>query len=249
MLALINLIIRRTRLAFRTPARLALFPLLSQSGCFILQLPTGFYSHCCGRGSEPARQKPACQEPCLQRALPAESPACAPPAVRAGGGGWSCPGPQTKQLGGVLGYLGSGGSCPVLPLEGEPVGAERLEGADLGRWRWGWALLPPWRSPQPRVIPRPGAPRLFSPCPKPVTPPPTKLHRGQQGQARPWQGGVGRPGCGTQSTRSPSHRAGPPRASPGGAAGPSRRGAGRRAGVRPCQAPRIAGVCLNSPSR
>lgn len=89
MLALINLIIRRTRLAFRTPARLALFPLLSQSGCFILQLPTGFYSHCCRSGSEPSRREQ--RERGSARGPPTAAPGRAGPGGKQRAGGRSRP--------------------------------------------------------------------------------------------------------------------------------------------------------------
>lgn len=122
MLALINLIIRRTRLAFRTPARLALFPLLSQSGCFILQLPTGFYSHCCGSGSEPSRREQRERGWIRPRPPDGRAVLCRPGGKqRAGRGGTSRP-----RSGGGMGpgvRAGGAGVGGQLSYRGVPKGA------------------------------------------------------------------------------------------------------------------------------
>lgn len=135
MLALINLIIRRTRLAFRTPARLALFPLLSQSGCFILQLPTGFYSRGCGRGSELARQPAACQELCPQ---PPDGSACG--GARGSGGAGGC---RQRRRGRGLLRRGRG----VWGAEGRDAPSRWMEGrgvkGQLDPLGVGWGRLLP----------------------------------------------------------------------------------------------------------
>lgn len=130
MLALINLIIRRTRLAFRTPARLALFPLLSQSGCFILQLPTGFYSHCCRSGSEPSRREQ--RERGSARGPPTAAPGRAGPGGKQRAGGRSRPwGGRWDGAGGVgCGRGGVGGGSVFLPRGG--VGELGWEGSQPG---------------------------------------------------------------------------------------------------------------------
>lgn len=141
MLALINLIIRRTRLAFRTPARLALFPLLSQSGCFILQLPTGFYSHCCGSGSEPSRREQRERGWIRPRPPDGRAVLCRPGGKQRAGGGTSRP-------------RSGGGMGPGVRAGGAGVGGSAfLPRGAKGSWAGKGANLTaqPYRSPSRRV--------------------------------------------------------------------------------------------------
>lgn len=147
MLALINLIIRRTRLAFRTPARLALFPLLSQSGCFILQLPTGFYSHCCRSGSEPSRREQ--RERGSARGPPTAAPGRAGPGGKQRAGGRSRPwGGRWDGAGGVgcgRGGVGGGGQCSY---PGGGWGSWAGKEVNPSPSQVCWELLPPQKPPR-----------------------------------------------------------------------------------------------------
>lgn len=151
MLALINLIIRRTRLAFRTPARLALFPLLSQSGCFILQLPTGFYSHCCGSGSEPSRREQRERGWIRPRPPDGRAVLCRPGGKQKAGGGQAGPGRVVGWGRGCgLGGRGLGVSFPTAGCQRElgREGSEPHSSTLQEPLEAGWGVSPTPKSSQ-----------------------------------------------------------------------------------------------------
>lgn len=148
--------------------------------------------------------------------------------------------------GGYWGDGGRGGGRGCLSPRGG--GGARVEGADGARWRWVGLLSHPGGPPldvsRPTAWGTTSASGGFRPLLPPLHLPTHETSPGTAGTRRALAGEA-RAGPAGGRGAPPAHRSVPRRGSRPVAVG----GPGGPAGVWPCQAPRIAGVCLNSPSR